>query len=530
MNTTMRTGHFWAVAATLGVAACSGGSGSNQTATPPPTTGPTTVAVVGTITGFGSVYVNGVRYEVRSDTVVDIEGEPETLGDDSRLYLGMKVHVVASSSGGQRSADRIEHDEDLRGPIESITPDANDPSTGTFAVLGQTVIVDGNTVFDDDVGNNDGTPGIDLRDLAVGMVVEVSGFPMDGGFLATRVDREFDGAGNNPDVGRPDVDDDELEIKGFVEAIAADNSSITVNGMVFVVDGMTFFDDGLMLNDDLIGVFVEVKADIVGADYVAVRIEREDDFDDDNRDGEFEIEGILQDVDTASTPNTFTINGITVPVTDASPLAGLLGMRVEVKGSFNADGVLVLREAEQDGEDNVRTEDLIAQVNIGAGDFTTRLGLVIAPTGESRVEDDAEDDEDRLTPDQFVNRLQIGDRIEARGREMADGTVLWTRVERDETAAENDDFECELRGPVTAINGDAASFSLVIQGVTVLTDSVPNGNFEADDDGAIGRAAFFEQLNVGDVVEAESFEGDAFCMPGMLDARELEFESDDGSS
>ena len=283
MNMTTRGRHFWAVAVTLGLAACSGGSGSNQTSIPqPPAGGPTTVAVVGTITGFGSVYVNGVRYEVRTDTVVDIEGEPETMGDDSGLRLGMKVYVVASNSGGQRSADRIQHDDDLRGPIESIAPDANDPSIGGFTVLGQTVIVDSNTVFDDDVGDNDGVPGIDLRDLAVGMVVEVSGFPMDGGFLATRVDREFDGAGNDPDVGRPDVDDDELEIKGFVEAIAADGSSITVNGMVFLVDGGTFFDDGLMLNDELIGVFVEVKADVVGADYVAVEVEREDDFDDDN--------------------------------------------------------------------------------------------------------------------------------------------------------------------------------------------------------------------------------------------------------
>ena len=531
MNTTLRWGRFWAVATTVGLTACSDGSGTNQTSTlTPPAAGPASVAVIGTITGFGSIYVNGVRYEVRSDTVVDIEGEPETFGDDSRLRLGMKVHVVASNDGGQRSADRIEHDDDLRGPIESVTPGVDDPATGTFSVLGQTVIVDGNTVFDDDVGNNDGTPGIDIRDLAVGMVIEVSGFPMDGGFLATRVDREFDGAGNDPDVGRPDVDDDELELKGFVEAIAADNSSITVNGMVFLVDGQTFFDDGLMLNDELIGVFVEVKADIVGADYAAVRIEREDDFDDDDRDGEFEIEGILQDVDTASTPNTFTINGITVPITDAAPLVALLGTRVEVEGTFNADGVLVLRGAEQDAEDNVGTEDLIAQVDIGATTFTTRLGLVISPTGDSRVEDDAADDGDRLTPDEFVNRLQIGDRIEARGREAADGSVLWTRVERDETAADNDDFECELRGPVTAIDGDAASFSLLIQGVNVITDSVTDDNFEADDDGAIGRAEFFERLNVGDVVEAESFGDDAFCMPGALDARELEFESDDGSS
>ncbi len=531
MTRTSLTGRLSTLAIVLCLAACGGGgSGSNNPANPPPAPMPTSVAVVGTITGFGSIYVNDARYEIRADTVVDVEGEPSTMGDDSRLRLGMKVHIVAEDNAGQRTAERIEYDDDLRGRVEAIALDVSDPSTGTITVFGLTVTVDGATVFDDDVGDNDGVPGIDLRDLAVDMIVEVSGFPMDGGYLATRVDRELDANGDDPEIGRPDIDGDELEIKGFVESI--DGSSITVSGTVFVVDTNTLFEDGLMLNDDLIGTFVEVEADIVGPDYVAVKIERKDDLADDDRDGEFEIEGILQAVDTGSTPNTFTINGLAIPVTDASSLAPFVGMRVEIKGGFNADGVLVLREAEQDVEDNVRTEDLVADVNIGAGSFTTRLGLTIAPTGGSRVEDDAGNDDagDRLSPEEFVNRLQIGDRIEARGHEDAGASVNWSRVERDQTAAANEDFVCELRGPVASIDGDAASFSFVIQGITVLTDGVTDDNFEGADGLPIGRAAFFEQLDVGDVVEAESFEGDAFCMPGTLDAREVEFQPDDDSS
>jgi len=201
---------------------------------------------------------------------------------------------------------------------------------------------------------------------------------------------------NDPDLGQPGVDDDELELKGFVESIADDDSSITVSGVVFNIVAGTVFEDGLTLNDDLVGVFVEVKADIAGADFVAVRIELEDDFTDDDRNGEFEIEGVLQSVDTASTPNTFTINGITVPITDASSLTALVGMRVEIKGSFNDDQVLVLREVEQDVEDNVRAEDLVATVDVEGLSFTTRLGLVINPTGDSRVEDDSSD-ADHLT-------------------------------------------------------------------------------------------------------------------------------------
>jgi len=515
----------------LGLTACGGGSSSDNSAPVGPlATVPTQVTVVGSITGFGSVFVNGTKYEVASDTIVTIEGETETTGDDSRLRLGMRVRMSAIDNNGVRTARTIEFDEDLKGPIESITPDGNDPTVGTFSVMGQTVTVDAATVFDDDIGNNDGVAGIDFRDLQTGMVVEVSGFPTVDGFLATRVDRQLDPAGGDPELGQPGVDGDELELKGFVESVASDHSSMTVGGVVFVIDLGTVFEDGLILDAGLVGSFVEVKADVSGGQFIAVRVELEDDFDDDDRNGEFEIEGVLQSVDTSSTPNTFTINGITVPVNTASSLTALVGMRVEIKGSFNVDNVLVLREAEQDVEDNVRTEDLVSTIDVAAVTFTTRLGLVVNPTGGSRVEDDASNENsDHLTPEQFINRLQAGDRIESRGHDNTDGGVTWTRVERDELAADNDDFECELRGGVESIEGDASAFNFVIQGVTILTGRVTENNFEGANDVPIGRAEFFSRLQPGDVVEATSFEGDEFCMTGTLDAREVEFEPADDS-
>ena len=107
--------------------------------------------------------------------------------------------------------------------------------------------------------------------------------------------------------------------------------------------------------------------------------------------------------------------------------------RVEIKGSFDDNGVLALREAEVEGEHSVRTEDRVAETDSDAGTITTRLGLVIEPTGVSRVEDDAvdSDDGDHLTPTEFVSRVQPGDYLEARGIPNADGTVTWQRVERD---------------------------------------------------------------------------------------------------
>jgi len=532
MNITKALGPILGLAAAIGVAACGGGSSGgdgsngNPTGNNPPAGGPVGVTAIGTITGFGSVFVNGIKYEVEANTVVAIEDEPETMGDDSALRVGMKVHVEATDDNGVRTAQSIEYDEDLKGPIESITANVDDPTIGTFSVISQTVTVDVNTTFDDDIGNNDGITGIDFRDLQVGMVVEVSGYPTQDGFVATRVDRELDGSGNDPSMGDPSVNGDELEMKGFVETVAGDLASITVNGVVFAVDTGTLLDDGLVLGPDLVGLFVEVKADIVGGEYLARKIEREDDFDDDE--GEFEIEGVLQSVDTAATPDTFTVNGITVPVSSAASLESLVGMHVEIEGSFDANGILVLREAHQEAEDNLRTEDLVATVDTTGLAFTTRLGLTISPTGGSRVRDDAADGGDHLTPAQFIGRLQQGDRIEARGVENGSGDVVWSDVSRGDDVGSNNDFECRLRGPVESITGDANAFSLVIHGVTVETGRTQDHDFKSDGDVAIGRAEFFGRLQPGSLVEAQSFDGDAYCMPGLLDARQVEFERADG--
>ncbi len=505
--------------------ACGGGGSGGDGASPSP------VVASGVITGFSSVFVNGVRYEVEGGTVVAVEGESERRGDDSRLRIGMKVRVRANERAGQRVAERIEFDDDLKGPARNVNPEPADPSLGRFSVIGRTVIVDANTIFDDDIGNNDGEPGIDLRDLEpmlfpgnAPVVVSVSGFPTVDGLLATRIDRVNAAAGG---IGRPDVDDDELELKGFVDSIASDGSAIVVSGTSFLVDEQTVFEDELPSGGDLVGRFVEVKADLlVGDELLAVRIESEDDFDDDDRRGELEIEGVLRSVDRTTDPDQIVIDGRTIEVRDASSLEGQVGHHIEIKGRFDDDGVLVIRQSKAEVENSVRIEDRVASVDRSAGRFTTRLGIIITPSGTSRLEDDASDDDegDRLTPSEFLDRVDFDDYVEARGFPESDGSVRWTRIELDD----DDDVDCRLRGPVESVSGDASSFEIVIRGVTIRTDDVDDDDFEANDDETVGRSGFFARLDVGDVVQAKSFEADSACQSGLLNAREIEFEPDDG--
>lgn len=138
----------------------------------------------GPIRGFGSIVVNGVRYDEASAQVVGDAGAAFSRTD---LRLGMVVDVngsdVTTSGTGQRraTATSISVRSEIEGPISTI-----DPGRGSFTVLGQQVQVTAATVFDDDLRGG-------LASLAVGQIVEVYGYQQAAGqYLATRIDDEDD--------------------------------------------------------------------------------------------------------------------------------------------------------------------------------------------------------------------------------------------------------------------------------------------------------------------------------------------------
>lgn len=519
--------NFLTTVSVFAIAACSDSSSPPPpvASTPPPTAATSSsISSTGVITGFGSIVVNGKRHVTDATTVVAIEDEAETTGDDGRLRLGMRVKIDATETNGTRTASRIEYDEDIKGPATTVTPDANDPAIGTFEVAGQTVVVDSNTIFDDDVGDNDGVSGINIRDLdpanfgGTPINVEVSGHPTETGVLATRIDRV------NGMLGQIGINGDEIEVKGFVDSVASDGSSFVINGATFLVSG-TVFEDGLAADQSLVGVFVEVKADIDGGgNFVTVNVELEDDLDGAENNDEFEIEGVLESVDTIADPDVIIVSGVTIQVDNANSLVAQIGNRIEIEGSFNANGVLVINQTEIDAENTVHVEDRVTSVNTSTNSFTTRLGIVVTATTDSRVQDETSDDGDQLTPNEFIGRLMNDDFVEARGYPDNGGTV-WTRIER----ADEDDRNCVLQGPV---DSDMISDpTIVIQGVTINTTGLPESEFKDENDLPIGRAAFFSRLAAGDIVEAESDEPGTGCRNGELSTGvdgEVSFEDDDG--
>ena len=162
----------------FGFSACGGGD-SKDKVSPPPPVAETGVVSVGVITGFGSVYLNGARYDTSGASVlIDDEAAVE-----SGLKVGQYVELKGHSQGAEYHADVIRYHNVIEGPIASINVGAS-----SFVAMGQTVLVTAATSLGDDM-----TPS-SIEGLAVDDVVEVSGIVSSLGVIeATRFDIKPDG-------------------------------------------------------------------------------------------------------------------------------------------------------------------------------------------------------------------------------------------------------------------------------------------------------------------------------------------------
>jgi len=154
--------------------------------------------IVGTITAFGSIFVNG--YEIDYPDDIAIGYKEGTAGADA-LKVGQVVAVEANGDGGgtQLTARSIAVRYQVAGPVESIDRESN-----RVVVLGQQVDM---TAID---------PATDVSQLAVGDSIDVSGFRRDNGVItASRIDRAQPG--------------DPALLRGTVSEI--DENGFTMNGL-----------------------------------------------------------------------------------------------------------------------------------------------------------------------------------------------------------------------------------------------------------------------------------------------------------
>lgn len=472
------------------LSACSDGSPS-ASASAGGASGSGSASASGTVTGFGSIFVNGKRFEtenveVRHDGIT--ERCTITANDRCELKEGMKVTVSGSFSGSTHRASTIVQEDTLEGPITSV-----DVANSQFSVLGQTVLVDDTTKFD---------TGVSLNNLLPGQVVEVSGFvKSDGVIVASFIERK---SGTGCGI-------DGCEIKGVVTNHDHASTRFQIGGLTVIYDI-----DGTLPDTDIgdmpspngsnwNGIFVEVKGtSLVGTTLTATKVERENDGAG-NAVDEFEVEGF---VTQAGTPNgniiDFTIGTTPVRTTASTEFRGgtvdeiVVGAKMSAEGRF--DGTTLIAKHVKFHE-SVRLEGDIE--TIGASTLTIRglPGITINVNSQTEF---------KATGGGTINSLSdlaVNNHVRVRGRVTGSNTVIATRIQ-----LRSADDDVDLQGPVQVVSDP----NLTILGVTVDTTGV---EYQGVEDGPISRAAFFSAVRVGTLVKIQGR-----LVSGTVQWREAELE------
>jgi hypothetical protein len=478
--------------ASLVVVAC-GGSGGDSVAGGG--IGGTGVTASGAITGFGSVRLNGLVFDTTNAARI-VDGEPAD--DDTALAVGMVVTVTGTlgSDGVNGTADLIEYDDDVQGPIQE--PIVVVDQTKTFSVMGVKVSVNRiSTVFEN----------TDYASLLAGDLVEISGFfDADGVLHATRIE---DKGGN------------EVELKGTVNSFgpAAGTFRLDVNygAIQYLVDYSSIVLPALLAQGD----FVEVKGTVAGTTITASGVEPEDEGFDDNID-KASIEGIVTGFATGGIDD-FRVAGQDVDASGASfsPAAletGLAdGMEVEVEGPV-VNGLLQALKVEARGGDfelGARVRSVVPDAGGLGGSITLDYSpgsVVVLVDSQTLLRDDTE----VVDPLSLADIVPVNDFLEVEAYLDDSGKLVATEVRRDDR---EDDL---LQGTVDSCDG----VILTILGLGFgLDDNVTSYGDESEN--PVGSALeFCARATVGTLVRiVDEYDDEQFppIFPdGIADEAELE--------
>ena len=328
------------VAAVL--AGCGGGGSDNSTANT------ATTFSAGPITGFGSVIVNGVRFD---DSAARISDDDDATRGSSDLKLGMMAEIEAadvradSLGASHGRALAIRFGSEIVGPVSAI-----DTTAKTLTIIGQIVDVTDNTVFDDRLVGG-------LSGIKSGAVVEVHAVlnASTGHYSATRIE---------PKPNAPF-----FKVRGVVASLDIKAKTFKIGDATISYAALIPADVPAALADGLL-VRVKLQTTQVAGVWVATRlstglrkIENHD---------EAEVHGTI----TAFTSATqFSVNGIAVDATNAvflpSKVGVVLGARVEVEGKA-VDGIIVATKVSLEDELEVHVRGLELHGSISALDATAK--------------------------------------------------------------------------------------------------------------------------------------------------------------
>lgn len=452
-----------------------GGSGGSGVSGIDGSGAPVATSTTGTIDGFGSVIVNGVRYNSDKAQIL-MNGE---MAVEENLQVGYQVNLTGSiTNSGTATADKIEFTPNLVGTITA-------KNNNTVVVMGNNIKINNNTLFDTAIIPHS------IRGLAVGTRILVSGsLAADGSISATRIE-----LAKNP----------QQQLLGFVRELNSMNMTFLINQQRISYAGANVNLGNQNLRN---GLLVSVRGLLDSEQLLqATHIQRiATEFS--NNIKSAAIEGHITRFDSAT---DFDVAGIAV-TTNAQTRYGngmitnlATGVKVEIEGRVNDSGKLLANEIEFEHKINNKIAGKITNItlgnNPGFGIVTGTLevdGTNIHTNISTRYEDKGNSRIKRFN----LSSLQIGDQVEVTGYSNDIGFIA-TKIEREEVD-EVGLKERELEGIITSINSD--SFTLF--GRKIMTDAETEYR---DSDGKLIDASTFFTIAFGKRVEVTGIAfGDEF--------------------
>lgn len=445
------------------ICACGGGGVSDLASTGGGTGG--TGISVGSVSAFGSIYVNGVRYDT-SNAEIFVEGESKGFGDQvvlTQLSVGMVVRVEGEIEDSQNgTAHKVYFNDDIRGPVESILSIDSVPLELT--VLGKEIILQDTTQ----------TGGYDLNSLEVGDWVLVSGFEeVDGRIRATFVTNSDSTAKAN--------------IIGGIINLNTITKQFEINGLVIDYQYATLIGIN-QLSPDLV---VEVTGDL-SADHSTLTADKIEHVDvlgaADSAD--IELEGIISE---KVSDTEIRLDGVTVIIDAQAVYSGGdssdvdSGVLVEVEGEMigrlvYADKIIFKDDVKV--EANVKMNNLAQSEIILAGlsDITIQY-----EDGTTKVTGDV-DTTAAITDAHYVKiigRQILPDMLTAIHIIVKSGLKDTVKLQGQGTLESNPE-------PIITILGHAVDLF-----------SIPDENFESPEGVIVGYDEFLNLISTGDVVSAK---------------------------
>lgn len=400
------------ITASMGALVACGGSGTDTASVDQLQNG----KITGVITGFGSIYVNGVEFETDSASL-SIDG---VTSQETSLGVGdvIVLEGTINADGTTGVATAVVCNDELEGMVLDVSGLGLD-GTGTLNVMGQTVTVTADTVFDSDTL-------LSINDLSVQDIVEVSGFPDGTGtILATRIETK-------------DASED-IEVKGKIASLDTATQTFSLGNLS--VD----YSSASELPADLAdGLFVEVKTESAltgdltsGFTLVASKVEAEDNDSEAKGDegDEIEIQGVVTNINDTG----FDFNGVRVEFDsldldddfDMTTLAE--GSLITAEGTIDADGNFVIEEIEdkaesEDEADGTVTEITEDTVTISLSDQTTMLFSV---NNDTRMIDEQDEGVEPLHYFSLAD-VGVGEFLEVEYYTDESGNFIATEIVRDD--------------------------------------------------------------------------------------------------